>query len=247
MGAAAGSMHKQAPSGRLIPAGGSPAVTLILQIVLCARLLPQIEASYHLLVVHTTHLPGPKYFKLLKEKFCFIHQIFSDNPRPFFEKNAYQQMCSVTFPTMRGVLFVYSLLWNITHLLLCLSGPLRIKLKGGYNFDIKPSHYIAWNVKMKKTSSYFTLPDFFDCSLIEMNEIEWVNENLLQFLAFVKIGGFAFLSKICTLLKFFKTWNNFHSCIPKTSYYNSVQLLELNSWLYSILKITLCTLSWGRI
>lgn len=114
MGAAAGSVHKQAPSGRLILAGGSPAVTLILQIVLCARLLPQIEASYHLLVVHTTHLPVPKYFKLLKEKFCFIHQIFYDNPRPFFEKNAYRQMRSVTFAAVRGALFVYSLLWNIT-------------------------------------------------------------------------------------------------------------------------------------
>lgn len=135
----------------------------------------------------------------------------------------------------------------LLRLLLCLSGHLRIKLKGGYNFDIKPSCYIAWNIKIEKNSSYFILPDFFDCSLIEMNEIEWVNENLLQFLAFVKIGGFAFLSKTCTLLKFFKTWNNFHSCIPKTSYYNSVQLLELNSWLCSILEITLYMLSWGRI
>lgn len=63
------------------------------------RLLPQIEASYHLLVVHTSNLPVPKYFKL-KKKLCFIHQMFYDIPRTFFEKNVYQQMCSVTSATV---------------------------------------------------------------------------------------------------------------------------------------------------
>lgn len=47
------------------------------------RLLPQTEASHHLLMVLTTDLAVPKHFKLLKKKICFIHQMLYDIPRPF--------------------------------------------------------------------------------------------------------------------------------------------------------------------
>lgn len=50
---------------RLIRAGDSPAGRLMCASV---RLLPQIKASHDLLILHASHLPVPKYFKVLKEK-----------------------------------------------------------------------------------------------------------------------------------------------------------------------------------
>lgn len=125
------------------------------------RLLPQSKASYHLLIVHATHLPVPKYFKLFKKKLCFIHGIFYDVPRQ------YQQSCSIISATVWGVLLVIPLLCVV----FCLTGHLNIKWKGDYNFAIKASCYIAWNIKIQKNfSSYFTLPDLLIALWLTWNE-----------------------------------------------------------------------------
>lgn len=150
--------------------GGSSKQVTVQQSDWCVhRLLPQIRASYHLLIVHAAHLPVPKYFKLLKKKLCFIHDIFYDFPRH------YQQSCSITSAAVWGVFLVIPILCAG----LCLTGHLNIKWKGDYNFAIKSSCYIAWNIKMQKILELFPSFWFIDCSLLDM---EWVNENWVLFL-----------------------------------------------------------------
>lgn len=138
------------------------------------RLLPQTEASHHLLMVLTTGLAVSKHFKLLKKKICFIHQMLCDIPRPFLRRLHTNNCVQLLLLQCEAYYLYIPCSGILLHLLLCLTGHLSIKRRLQFWYKT----LLLYSMKhQNETKSQVILLSFLIFQLFfDWNEWNWMSE-----------------------------------------------------------------------